>query len=36
MQSMEPDAANALTYERGYARWRKLGQALDRTMQEQA
>ena len=35
MHTIEPDAANAQTYERGYARWRKLGQALDRTMQEQ-
>jgi len=34
MQSIEPDGPAAEGYERRYQRWRKLGAALDRTMQE--
>lgn len=36
MQPIEPDGPVAEGYERRYQRWRKLGAALDRTMQELA
>ena len=36
LRTVEPEAATAEGYQRRYERWRKLGAALDRTMQELA
>lgn len=34
LEPVEPDSTAAETYQRCYQRWRRLGEALDRTMQE--